>query len=227
MVVIYRIYCIRLLHLRMVAGLYGHYQQSHQHVHCCSPGRGRDSFFIGRWGCERDISDSAIIGWNINVKYSLCIWRRWIQWDIIMYLMVHRHIHHDLFGLQLYLDFRIKQRLFVGNTLCLASRLYEIIRKDVFSDIETGPWILVNIGWPFTYSNAQPSPDVMVTYFQLNPKQEILWNWNKKPTSFWWSHIWWFRLQNAEHYDGVSMWQTLKCRSQLPLLLTLFNFNPC
>ena len=24
----------------------------------------------------------------------------------------------------------------------MASRLYEILRKDVFSDIETGPWVL-------------------------------------------------------------------------------------
>ena len=28
------------------------------------------------------------------------------------------------------------------NTILAASRLYEILRKDVFSDIETGPWLL-------------------------------------------------------------------------------------
>ena len=34
----------------------------------------------------------------------------------------------------------------------------------------------------FYLSHAQPSPDVMVTYFQLNPnsRNKILWNWNKK-----------------------------------------------
>ena len=37
-----------------------------------------------------------------------------------MDLLVHRHIHHDIFGLQLYLDFRPRQRL-VGNTFRLFS----------------------------------------------------------------------------------------------------------
>ena len=72
----------------------------------------------------------------------------------------------------------------------MASRLYEILRKDVFSDIETGPWLYTICGSVLT---------VTILYERLKDwySEGVLWSKQNKP------------YQNSDTYVLFRKWKSV------------------
>ena len=78
------------------------------------------------------------------------------------------------------------------NTNLAASRLYEILRKDVFSDIETGPWIF---GLDRESQLLGLTLNMLVAWYPKNWGYPKAWHWSHlsldyhQPRMGWCQHI--------------------------------------